>query len=123
MTDLAIPQLPEDADTLSAALAYTASGWYVLPVKRGTKKPGSVVGDRWQTKSSRDAKQIAAWFAGTNHDIALHCGRSGGSCLTLTLLTSFPASCAITWKRRRFSPHGPTFPAVAIMYSPSRQDA
>jgi hypothetical protein len=39
--------------------------------------PGSVVGKRWQDKSLRDPKQIAAWFAGTNHDIAGHCGRSG----------------------------------------------
>jgi hypothetical protein len=74
---LSIPELDDDVDTLTAALAYAAAGWYELPVRRGTKKPGSVVGDGWQHKSSRDPKQIAAWFAGTDHDIALHCGRSG----------------------------------------------
>jgi hypothetical protein len=62
---------------LTAALAYADAGWYVLPVKRGTKDPGSVVGKRWNDKSSRDPKQLAAWFAGTDHGIALHCGRSG----------------------------------------------
>lgn len=77
LRDLSIPVIGDDTDTLTAALLYIACGWYVLPVKRGTKKPGSVVGDNWQAKSSRDPKQITAWFAGTDHDIALHCGRSG----------------------------------------------
>jgi hypothetical protein len=72
-----IPDLVDDVDVLSAALAYAACGWYVLPVKRGTKHPGSVVGEHWQDKSSRDPKVIAGWFAGTNYDIVLHCGRSG----------------------------------------------
>jgi hypothetical protein len=78
MTALEIPDLEPDTDTLDAALAYASNGgWYVLPVKRGTKHPGSVVGEHWQDKSSRDVKQITAWFAGTDHGIALHCGRSG----------------------------------------------
>jgi hypothetical protein len=63
--------------TLDAALAYAAAGIYVLPVKPGSKHPGSVVGDRWHTQSSRDPKVIVAWFAGTDYGIALHCGRSG----------------------------------------------
>jgi hypothetical protein len=75
--NLHVPEIDHDADTLTAALAYAAAGWYVLPVKRGTKKPGSIVGDCWQAKSSRDPKVISAWFARTDHDIALHCGRSG----------------------------------------------
>lgn len=52
----------------------------MLPVKRGKrckKNPGSVVGKGWQRQSSRDPKVITAWFAGTEHLIALHCGRSG----------------------------------------------
>ncbi|HWS93778.1 MAG TPA: bifunctional DNA primase/polymerase [Mycobacterium sp.] len=77
MTDLRVPDIAPDADTLTTALAYADAGWYVLPVKRGTKGPGSVVGKGWQHKSSRDPKVIAAWFAGVDHDIALHCGRSG----------------------------------------------
>ncbi len=74
---LAIPDLEAGIDALTAALAYAACGWYVLPVRRGTKHPGSVVGDDWQHQSSIDPEQIVAWFAGTEHGIALHCGRSG----------------------------------------------
>jgi bifunctional DNA primase/polymerase-like protein/AAA domain-containing protein len=74
---LHIPDVNPDADMLSWALAYVEAGWYVLPVKRGSKSPGSVVGDRWQYQSSRDPKVLAAWFAGTDHGIVLHCGRSG----------------------------------------------
>jgi Bifunctional DNA primase/polymerase, N-terminal len=74
---LSIPNLDDDVDNLTAALAYAEAGWYVLPVLLGTKNPGSIVGKRWHDKSSRDRQQIAAWFAGTDHGIALHCGRSG----------------------------------------------
>ncbi len=76
---LAVPQPDNDVDSLTAALAYAAAGWYVLPTDPAVdaKHPGSVVGKHWQDKSSRDPKVIAAWFAGTNHGIALHAGRSG----------------------------------------------
>ena len=73
---LSIPDIDGD-DTLTAALAYAASGWYILPVKPGTKDPGSIVGKGWPAKSSRDPKQITAWYAGENYGIALHAGRSG----------------------------------------------
>jgi hypothetical protein len=74
--------ITDDTDTLTAALAYADAGWYVLPVARDHptdpgKHPGSVVREGWQHKSSRDPKLITAWFAGTDHGIALHCGRSG----------------------------------------------
>lgn len=72
-----IPALDADADNLSAATAYAAAGLYVLPVQRGTKNPGSVVGKHWPEQSSRDPKMLAAWFAGTDHGIALDVGRSG----------------------------------------------
>ena len=88
---LSIPVLPDGVDMLTAALAYAACGWYVLPVKRGTKNPGTVVGDHWQDKSSRDPKQIAAWFAGTDHGIALHCGRSGAVVLDVDRPELIPA--------------------------------
>jgi hypothetical protein len=74
---LHIPDIDPDADNLTAALTLATAGWFVLPVKRGTKNPGSVVGKGWQHRSSREPDQIAAWFAGTDHVIALHCGRSG----------------------------------------------
>ncbi len=77
MTTLAIPDISDDDDNLTAALKYASSGWYVLPARMDTKHPGSVVGANWPSLSSRDPKQITAWFAGTDHGIALHCGRSG----------------------------------------------
>jgi Bifunctional DNA primase/polymerase, N-terminal len=79
MSALSIPELDDDVDMLTAALAYAECGWYIVPALRGTKNPGSTFpkGTNWCAKSSRDPKQITAWFAGTDHDIALHCGRSG----------------------------------------------
>ncbi|UUO01696.1 bifunctional DNA primase/polymerase [Mycolicibacterium novocastrense] len=76
-TGLAIPELCDDVDVLTAALAYANAGWYVLPVGAGTKNPGSVVGRGWQAQSSRDPKVLAAWFAASDYGIALHVGRSG----------------------------------------------
>lgn len=73
----ALPALNSADDTLSAAFLYAEAGLYVLPVAAGSKNPGSVVGADWHTQSSRDTDQLAAWFAGTAHGIAIHCGRSG----------------------------------------------
>jgi Bifunctional DNA primase/polymerase, N-terminal len=82
MADLYVPELDADDDTIAAALRYAAAGWYVLPIRRNARKhPGSVVGKLWQDQSSRDPEVIAAWFAGTDHGIALHVGRSGGLAL------------------------------------------
>ena len=78
---LSIPDLPPGVDTLTAALAYAECGWYVLPVRMDTKHPGSVVGKGWPSRSSRDPKQLAAWFAGTSYGVALHAGRSGAIAL------------------------------------------
>src|SRR5690348_3043949 len=64
-------------DTLTAALAYAKAGWYVGPVKRGTKDPGSVLGKDWQHKTSRDPKVIIAGMALAGHGVFLHAGRSG----------------------------------------------
>jgi hypothetical protein len=74
---LSIPDLAPDVDVLTAALAYATSGWYVGPCKRGTKHPGSVLGSKWQTQTSRDPQQIVAWFAGSDDGVFLHAGRSG----------------------------------------------
>ena len=77
MTELTIPEITEDDDTISAALKYRATGWYVLPVSRASKHAGSVLGKGWPAKSSRDVDQIVTWFAGSSHSLALHMGRSG----------------------------------------------
>ncbi|MEU4332353.1 AAA family ATPase [Nonomuraea dietziae] len=80
MTDavpLSIPDIDDEQDTLSAALAYAKAGWYVLPVDQATKHAGSVLGKGWPSKTSRDPETLIAWFAGANHALALHVGRSG----------------------------------------------
>ncbi len=91
---LHIPEIPEDADNLEAALLYTDAGWYVVPVLKGTKNPGSVVGKNWQAQSSRDPQQIAAWFAAADHDIALHVGRSGAVVFDVDYPAKVPAALA-----------------------------
>jgi hypothetical protein len=59
------------------AIAYATAGFYVGPLRNGSKHPGSVLGDRWHAKTSRDPKVIAGWFAGTDYGLFLHVGRSG----------------------------------------------
>ncbi|MGV9713983.1 bifunctional DNA primase/polymerase [Gordonia sp. NPDC003424] len=64
---------------VESALAYAEAGWFVLPVAPGSKNPGSVVGDDWQHKSTRDTEQIRKWWSrNPDYGIALHPGRSGG---------------------------------------------
>lgn len=77
VSGLSVPHLPDGCDTLTAALAYAEAGHYVVPIRRGTKDPGSVVGQGWPAKSTRDPEQIVARWAGTDHGVALHVGRSG----------------------------------------------
>lgn len=83
MNQLHIPELPEDVDNLTAALAYAKAGWYLGTLKRiegkDGKNPGRILGKGWQRKTSRDPEQIVAWFAGTDYGIFLHCGRSGAT--------------------------------------------
>jgi P4 family phage/plasmid primase-like protien len=80
-TGIAIPKITDDMSTLDAAIAYAKAGIYVGPCKRGSKHPGSVIGDknrkRWQHKTSRDPQVISFWYAGTDHGLFLHLGRSG----------------------------------------------
>lgn len=81
-TSLHVPDV-SGMDTLTAALAYAAAGWFIAPTDphhenvRERKNPGMVLGRGWDEKTSRDPKQIAGWYAGTDYGIALHAGRSG----------------------------------------------
>src|SRR5215204_3920057 len=68
---------PADHSTLEAAQIYAKAGFYVGPLKAGTKNPGSVLGDNWHQKTTRDPRVIAAYWAGTDHGVFLHAGRSG----------------------------------------------
>ena len=78
MTVITVPNITAEMSTLDAASAYAAAGFYVGPARRGTKHPGSVIGDNWEAPhTSRDPDLISSWFAGTDHGVFLHAGRSG----------------------------------------------
>jgi hypothetical protein len=106
---LHVPEITDDDDMLSAALKYADAGWYVLPARRGSKHPGSIVGEHWQDKSSRDPKQLAAWFAGTTHGIALHCGRSGAVAFDVDDFDKVPD---VLRKHLAYAPYQSTRPDV-----------
>lgn len=77
---LTIPNIAGE-DLHGSGQAYAASGWYIGPLAKASKNPGSVLGADWHLKTSRDPKQIAAWFAGGmagGAGLFLHVGRSGG---------------------------------------------
>lgn len=74
---LCIPEITAEDDAMSAAIKYAKAGLYVVPVKSHTKHPGSVLGDGWQMKSTRDVQEIVALWAGTDHGVGIHAGRSG----------------------------------------------
>jgi hypothetical protein len=77
VSGLYVPELPAGAGTLDAALRYAEAGWCQVPLRLGTKHPGSVLGAGWPEQSSRDKKTLTAWFSGTSYGIALHVGRCG----------------------------------------------
>lgn len=64
-------------DTAMAACLYIDAGLSVLPVAIG-KHPGSIVGNDWPDKSSRDPSTVCNWWS-TYPDagIAIHAGASG----------------------------------------------
>jgi hypothetical protein len=77
-TALTVPVIDTDADALTIALALAEAGFYVLPTAADNPRhAGSVLKRGWPDRSSRDPEQLVAWFAGTDHRVAIHCGRSG----------------------------------------------
>lgn len=76
---LRIPLVDPEWSNLELALALAGAGFYVLPTRDDgdAKHAGSVLGKGWPAKSSRDPEVIVSWFAGTDHRVAIHCGRSG----------------------------------------------
>ena len=68
----------EGMSVADAALEYAALGWYVVPLLRASKNPGSFLGTGWQVKSSRDLEVIRQWYRELpGGGLALHVGRSG----------------------------------------------
>lgn len=88
---LHLPELPEDVDTLTAALAYAKAGWFVGPCDQAQKSPGSILGAGWQLQTSHDPEQIVAWFAGESPGLFLHVGRSGAVVLDVDDWSKLPA--------------------------------
>ena len=74
---LRVPQSTESMTAYEAALAWADGGFYVLPINNASKHAGSIVGNGWPEKSSRDPDQIKTWFDGKEHGLAIHGGRSG----------------------------------------------
>lgn len=77
-TELTIPDFEGISSILECARAYIENGWWVVPVSKGTKNPGSILGKNWPSLSSNSAHQIDQWFASyPNRGLALHMGKSG----------------------------------------------
>lgn len=74
---LRVPEIPQDCDPLRGAMMWAAAGWYVGPLDPAGKHAGSVLGKGWQNQTTRDPQVIASWFAGTDLQPFVHCGRSG----------------------------------------------
>lgn len=87
---LTIPTI-DGLDALNAACAYARAGWYVGPVKPGTKHPGSILGRGWQSKTTRDPQIIAdTWMEHPDAGVFLHVGRSGGIVLDVDTPINLP---------------------------------
>lgn len=75
---ISVPSKTENMSVLEAAIEWSASGFFVLPIDPTTKNAGSIVGKGWPDKSSRDPQQIEKWFqTRTNIGLAIHLGKSG----------------------------------------------
>jgi hypothetical protein len=74
---LSIPKNINQLNNLDAALAYAECGWFVIPVKSGTKNPGSILGKDWPLKSTSDPTLIKEYFKYSDISLALNAGKSG----------------------------------------------
>lgn len=75
---LSIPTFTGSETVLECALAYADCGWWLVPIRQGSKHPGSILGDGWPQKSSNQKSQLEIWFKDReDRGIALHTGRSG----------------------------------------------
>lgn len=100
MTELRIPELPEDASGLTAAMLYAQAGWYVGPIDPSDpKNPGAVLGNGWQNKTTREPQEIAAIWAATDYGIYLHAGRSGAVVIDLDHPVQCPGDLAETLRQ------------------------
>lgn len=69
-----LPAIAPDDDSLAVALSLIAEGFAVVPVKAGTKNPGSVLGPAWQSRSITTPADAAAIWAGSDYGVGVHVG-------------------------------------------------
>ncbi|PJD99791.1 phage/plasmid primase, P4 family [Mycobacterium sp.] len=63
---------------VEAALTYAKAGVCVVPVRPGTKDPGSYIGKGWQHRATCDIDAVQAWWRRwPDAGIAMHAGPSG----------------------------------------------
>ena len=109
--NLQVPKVDPQEGNLAAALRYAEAKIYIVPIRAGTKNPGSVVGDDWPSKSSLDPAVITAWFAGTDHGVGLHLGRSGLAGFDVDTPGNVPELLA-----KAIAENGPPFHSTARIY-------
>jgi hypothetical protein len=74
---LSIPTFTGTETVLECAYAYSDCGWWMVPILKGTKNPGSILGKGWPQLSSNKKSQLDIWFTGySDRGIALHAGPS-----------------------------------------------
>lgn len=74
---LSIPTFTGKETVLECAYAYVDCGWWLVPIRRGTKNPGSILGKGWPQLSSNKKSQLDLWFKDySDRGIALHTGPS-----------------------------------------------
>jgi len=65
--------------SLPAAISYTDLGWPVLPIRQGSKNPGSLLGTGWHSKATTDIKTVLDWWrTWPKADVAVMLGPSSG---------------------------------------------
>lgn len=75
---LSIPTFVGTETVLECAYAYVDCGWWIVPITKGTKNPGSILGKGWPQLSSNKKSQLDVWLKDYNdRGIALHTGPSG----------------------------------------------
>jgi hypothetical protein len=73
-----IPAFTGKETLKEAAHMWAAAGAAVIPLARGTKSPGKLLGVGWQHQATNDPAQVEAWFSRTDvGGIAIECGKSG----------------------------------------------
>jgi hypothetical protein len=75
---LSVPTFSGTESVLECGYAYVDCGWWLVPIRRSSKHPGSILGKGWPEKSSNQKSQLDIWFKGqSDRGIALHTGKSG----------------------------------------------